>query len=118
MWSKLQEIFDYFEKEYNITYSRQGSFAEGEELPQSFFTFWNADSNGLFHYDNKDHKTKWFWYVYFYTNDPSIIYSKLEEFIKLAKEKGFNVDGKGHDIPSDITYYLGRYVRLTYVEDN
>lgn len=114
MWSKLEEVFE----EIQLPYSRQGSYEEGEELPTSFFTFWNADSNGASYYDNGCHRTEWFWYVYFYTKDPSIIYSKLEEFIKLAKEKGFNVDGKGHDIPTDITYYLGRYVRLTYVEDN
>lgn len=114
MWSKLQEVFE----EVGLTYSRQGSFTEGEELPESFFTFWNADTESIFHYDDDDHKTQWFWYVYLYTKNPAIMYSKLEEFIKLAKEKGFNVDGKGIDIPSDVPDYLGRYVRLTYVEDN
>lgn len=115
MWSKLEEVFETI----GLPYSRQGSYTEDEELPKSFFTFWNADTNGLLHYDNEDHSTKWFWYVYFYTKDPKIVYSKLEEFIKLAKEKGFNIiDGKGKDIPSDVPDYLGRYVKLTYVEDN
>lgn len=114
MWDKLQEVFE----EINLPYSRQGSYVEGRKLPDSFFTFWNADTNGLFHYDDETYKTQWFWYVYFYTIDPEIMYSKLDEFIKLAKVKGFNIDGKGNDIPSDIPHYLGRYIRLTYVEDN
>ena len=113
MWSKLEEVFN----EIDLPYSRQGSYSEGKKLPTSFFTFWNNDSSEDGFYDDEAQKTIWFWYVYFYTKDPSLMYSKLEEFIKLAKEKGFTVDGKGKDIPSDVPDYLGRYVRLTYVEN-
>lgn len=114
MWSKLEEVFETI----GLPYSRQGSYEEDAELPESFFTFWNANSEGLSYYDDHCYKTEWFWYIYLYTIDPGLMYSKLEEFIKIAKEKGFNVDGKGHDIESDVPRYLGRYVRLTYVEDN
>lgn len=113
MWTKLEEVFE----QIQLPYSRQGSFAEGETLPDSFFTFWNTDSPDEGFYDNKSHKNIWFWYVYFYTKNPAIMYSKIDEFITIAKDKGFMVDGKGKDIPSDVPDYLGRYVRVTYIEN-
>lgn len=114
MWTKLEETFE----QIGLTYSRQGSFTKEKKLPDSFFTFWNIESSDKSFYDNEVHEIKWDWLVYFYTNDPKILYSKLEEFIKIAKSKGFKVDGKGKDIPSDIPNYSGRYVKLLYVENN
>ncbi len=38
---------------------RQGSFAEGDQYPESFFTFWQTDSPDHAHYDNNDFGTEW-----------------------------------------------------------
>lgn len=113
MWAKLEECFN----EINLPYSRQGSYTEDEELPETFFTFWNTDSPVEGFYDNNSHRNVWFWYVFLYTTDPALIYSKLDEFIIIAKKHGFMADGNGKDIPSDVPNYLGRYIRLTYVEN-
>lgn len=114
MWSKLEEVFIAISE---TNYQRQGSFAEGETLPSSFFTFWNYDLPENGYYDNKAHKAIWKWNVCFYTNDPSILYSRMDEFIAKAKEKGFIIDGRDHDIQTDTPNYYGRMVKLTYIEN-
>lgn len=113
MWSRLENIF----QTIGLEYSRQGSYVEGETLPNSFFTFWNYDTPEDGFYDNVSHKTIWIWQIYFYTNDPNLIYSKMDEFIELAKQEGFIVNGKGNDISSGVPDYFGRMVRISYMEN-
>lgn len=112
MWSKLEEVFE----ELQLPYSRQGSYPDDATLPTSFFTFWNADTPEDGFFDNKANCAVWVWVVYFYTKDASLIYSKLEDFITMAKEKGFVVQGRGKDIASGEPDYFGRYVQIKYVE--
>ncbi len=112
MWAKLEPIFE----AVGLPYSRQGSYNDGDELPPSFFTFWNVDTPEGGYYDNEAHQAVWYWYIYFYTTDPAILYSKLDELIKLCKAAGFVVDGRGKDIASGEPNYLGRYVPIKYVE--
>jgi hypothetical protein len=113
MWEKLEPIF----QELELPYSRQGSYEEDEDLPESFFTFWNMNTPESGFYDNHAHKAVWFWAVYFYTKNPALIYSKLDEFIKLAKEKGFISEGRGHDVASGVPDYSGRYIIVKYIDD-
>lgn len=113
MWSKLEEVFEAL----GYPYARQGSFQEGETPPESLFTFWNADTPEEGFYDNQAHKAVWVWYVYAYTKNANLIYTMIDEFINEAKKKGFIMDGKAHDIPSDAPDYFGRYVALRYVEN-
>ena len=112
MFEKLEEIF----KEMGVDYFRQGSYGD-EEYPAHFFTFWNADTPEGGYYDNEAHKCVYVWYVYFYTNNPSEIYSTLDDFIKRAKGKGFILKSRGNDAPTDDKAFLGRYVVLNYVEN-
>lgn len=112
MWEKLEAIF----QTIGLPYSRQGSYEEGADLPDSFFTFWNYDTPNIVFYDNEVNKKNNIWNIYFYTNDNSLLYSKLNEFIIQAKTNGFIVNGNGKDIPSDIPNYFGRYVVINDVE--
>lgn len=113
MWEKLEEIF----KKLELPYSRQGSYESENDYPPSFFTFWNANTPNDGFYDNKEHRVLWYWYIYFYTKNASIFYSKMNEFIALAKEAGFIVEGRGSDAPTDRPDYFGRYVRIIYIEN-
>lgn len=112
MWDKLEEVFE----EIDLPYSRQGSYAEGDPLPASFFTFWNVDTPEDGFYDNKANCAVWYWYIYFYSKDINLVYSKLEDFITIAKEKGFIPQGRPKDIASGEPDYFGRYVQIKYVE--
>lgn len=117
MWVKLEEIFNELEQEYEIPYSRQGSYAEDEELPTSFFTFWNNKSEFEDYYNNKPTNCDWEWLIFFYTKDASMLYVGLEKFIEKALEKGFFIEGKGSDISCDEPNYSGRYLKVTYQEE-
>lgn len=112
MFEKLQEVFE----ELKLPYSRQGSYGVDEKLPSSFFTFWNKDSEFDGYYGNKPTKCIWTWNVFFYTKKPHLIYSKLNEFIKIAQEKGFQVEGQGKDLSTDEPDYFGRYVEVSFIE--
>lgn len=113
MWNKLEKIFE----EIGLPYSRQGSYAPDDNYPSSFFTFWNYDTPEDGFFDNESHKAIWLWYIYFYTNDAFLLYSKMDEFIALAKRDGFIIEGKGNDIQSDQPNFIGRVVRISYIEN-
>lgn len=113
MWSRLEKVF----KALGLEYVRQGSFAKGDTIPSSFFAFWNYDTPEDGYYDNESHRAIWIWQIYFYTTDPNIIYTKLDEFIELAKKEGFIVADKGNDIATEEPNYLGRTVQISFIEN-
>ena len=112
MWEKLEQIFIGI----GLPYSRQGSYESEDAYPPSFFTFWNVDTPEAGFYDNQAHRAVWFWYVYFYTKNASILYSQLDEFITKAKAAGFIVEGRGIDVPSGSPDYFGRMVRVKFIQ--
>lgn len=109
----MNELFEVFEK-LGLPYFRQGTLSD-DEYPNSFFTFDNFDSqNGSF-YDNSERRYSMKVNVYFYTNDPRLVYSKMNEFIEASKSKGFIVEGRGKDAPSGKQEYVGRYVTINVI---
>lgn len=114
MWKLLEEIFE----ELGTPYFRQGSLAEDAPYPSpSFYTFWNVEERFTADYDNKPNMKIYVWAIYSYTNDPSQIYTLLEAFVLKAIEKGFII-GERNDAASDLPDYYGRYLMLTYIEEN
>lgn len=109
-WEVLEEVF----KEMGIDYARQGSYRDGDTLPDSFFTFWNINSNYGEEYDNLPHQLIEEWGISFYSNNPQNIYTTSEEFIKKARDKGFVIEGGAYDTNSDLHNYYGRYIRIKY----
>lgn len=113
MWDKLEKIFE----ELGYPYARQGSYAEGEEIPETVFTFWNyATPEGAF-YDNGPNEAVWTWYIYLYTKNPALIYDLMNKFVTICKREGFIPDGRAKDIASDVPDYFGRYLIIRYVEN-
>lgn len=114
MWKLLEEIFE----DLGLPYFRQGSLAEDAPYPSpSFYTFWNLREQFVTDYDNKPHMKIYAWAIYSYTNDPKCIYSLLDEFVLRAIEKGFII-GERNDAESDLPNYYGRYLMITYIEEN
>lgn len=109
----MQELFTLFE-EMGYEYFRQGSLAD-KTYPTSFFTFWNYDTPNLQHRDNNTKNYSINVMIYFYTNNASLIYSVMDEFIKLAKQRGFIVSGRAYDTPADQDDYFGRLVNIMIV---
>lgn len=102
----------------NYPVYRQGSFAEGEPYPESFFTFWNTDSPDHAHYDNTDYATDWAFDVNFYTSreTPELAYSVLAEARILLKQNKWIVPSQGYDVYSDEPTHIGRGMQALYLE--
>ena len=109
----MQELFNLFNK-MGLPYFRQGSLSD-DNYPNSFFTFWNINTPNDSFYDNKASRYIEEVMIYFYTNDAKLIYSKMDEFIRLAKEAGFIVEGRAYDTNADKVNYYGRLVKINII---
>lgn len=93
---------------------RQGSLADDEDYPESFFTFWNNTSYESAFYDNAEHSEIGDFDVNFYSTDPALVYSKIREAKKLLKASNFIVYDSGHDLASDVDTHTGRGISVLY----
>lgn len=109
----MEELFRLFES-MGYEYYRQGSMSD-EDYKPSFFTYWNYDSPFLKFRDNQAKGYKENVMVYFYTSNPSLIYSVMDDFINQAEKKGFIVEGKAYDTPADKENYFGRLIRIQII---
>lgn len=92
----------------------QGSLAEDEAYPESFFTFWNNDSEDACHYDNKVRAWVWEFTIYFYSANPALTNTVLEEARQLLDAAGWIMSGKGYDVASDEPTHTGRAIDIMY----
>ena len=95
---------------------QQGSMTG--EYPDSFFTFWNNSSDDHHPYDNAPIGWVWNFEVNFYSIDPALVNTILEEVRTLLLQNGFVVVGKGHDVASDEPTHTGRGFTVLYIENN
>ena len=95
----------------------QGSIEKDEPYPESFFTFWNNNTDDGSHYNNKPINYVWDFDVNFYSENPELVNTKL----LLAKEKlqkqGFIIRGKGYDVASDEPTHTGRGMNVLKIEN-
>lgn len=96
----------------------QGSFAETERYPDSFFTIWNNDTPEGAHYDNDTIAFIWNFTINFYSVDPILVNSIPERVRNELKESGWIVYGKGYDVPSDEPTHTGRALDAVFIESN
>lgn len=94
----------------------QGSLGKDEAYPDSFFTFWNNDTPGNEFYDNEEHSYIWDFDLNFYSNDPTLVNTKLLEAKTKLKNAGFIVTGKGYDVASDEPTHTGRGINVLKIE--
>lgn len=95
---------------------QQGSLNKNEAYPESFFTFWNNESEDNEFYDNKENSYIWDFDLNFYSSDPNLVNTKLLEAKKKLKENGFIIRGKGHDVASDEPTHTGRGINVLKIE--
>ena len=94
----------------------QGSIAETEKYPDSFFTFWNNSSSDWSHYNNRETGWVWNFDVNFYSIDPALVNTKLDEARALLKQNGWIIDGRGYDMATDEVTHTGRGMVVLYLE--
>lgn len=94
----------------------QGSLGETEKYPESFFTFWNSDSDDGSHYDNNAISCVWNYDVNFYSSDPSLVNTIPLQAKRLLRQNGWIISGKGYDLTSDEPTHTGRGFGAIYIE--
>ena len=92
----------------------QGSLLPDEPYPDSFFTFWNDDSDSEGYYDNDESAIEWEYSLNFYSVDPTLVNKKLLEAKSLLKADGWVVSGAGYSVMSDEPTHTGRGITLLY----
>lgn len=94
----------------------QGSLSIDEAYPDSFFTFWNNDSNDEAFFDNKESQTIWDFDLNFYSNDPDLVNIVLLQTKAYLKAVGFIPNGNGYDVMSDEVTHTGRGMNLLFIQ--
>lgn len=92
----------------------QGTIAPDVKYPNSFITFFVADTEDNSFFDDDLSAEDWTFSVIFYTNDPTLIETKSHEIITKLKANGFIPQGKGRDIPSDVSTHTGWAMEFKY----
>lgn len=95
---------------------RQGSLNKDDAYPDTFFTFWNNQSDDENHYDNKAINYVWDFDLNVYSNEPNKTNSLLIEAKEKLIEVGFIVGGKGYDVASDEITHTGRGINVQIIE--
>lgn len=95
---------------------RQGSMSDNATYPETFFTFWNNDSQDHSHYDNSDYGTEWSFNIFVYSNNPTLTYSLLADARAALKEAGWICRGKGFDAMSDEKTHTGRGLEVIFIQ--
>lgn len=114
MEDKLIEILEAF----GVPVFLQGSLADDEPYPDSFFTFWNNDSESSSFYDDDEHSIIYDYDVNFYSTNPQAVYDTLRQAKKALKQAGFIVSGDGYSIDSDEPTHDGRGINAKYFKAN
>lgn len=109
----MEELFALL-KEIGLPYYRQGSMSD-TDYPPSFFTYWNIDTPSLKFRDNNEKEYVEIISVCFYTNDPELVYTQMDDFISRAKEAGF-ITGRANDTSADRSDFYGRFVRIQKIK--
>lgn len=94
----------------------QGSFAPNEAYPETFITFWNGNTAGEHHYDNKPSFYSWTFTVYLYSTDPATVNTQLLSLKSSLEQAGWLVSGKGYDVDSGEPTHTGRAIDIIYME--
>jgi hypothetical protein len=96
----------------------QGSIAQDEKYPESFFTFWNSETYDGSHYNNSTIAYIWDFTINFYSNNPQLVNTVPLEAIALLRQNGWIISGRGYDVPSDEPSHTGRAFDALYIEKN
>lgn len=104
---------------YEVT--RQGSYSDLSEYPDTFITYWNPDTPEHSHYDNINYGMEWNIDIYIYSISVNTAYSLTKQVRELLIANGWTVPSAGFDIGSDSTAHVGRGLevkKIIYEEES
>jgi hypothetical protein len=108
----IDTVFNHF----HYPVYQQGSMSDSEKYPDSFFTFFNNETNDDRFFDNQETVTIWDFDLNIYSVDPEVVNGTLREAKQLLKAAGFIVNGLGYDVLSDEETHTGRGINVLYIE--
>lgn len=111
------QLINLLETSFGFPARLQGSLSPKEKYPDSFFTIWNTESADGHHYDNGPIWYTWTFSIFFYSTDPGRVLTVTQTAIEILKARGWIIDGKGTDAPSDEITHTGRTFTATFIED-
>ena len=95
---------------------QQGA-APKKDLPASFVTVWNDNSEDILHADNKSVQCRYDWTLTFYTKDKTKIFDGLQSVIDALKLRGYSINGRGYDVAGTWEGYDARAVDVMKIEN-
>ena len=95
----------------------QGSIEKNEKYPESFFTYWNNNTDDGSHYNNSPVNYVWDFDVNFYSEDFELVNTELLNAKEELQENGFIISGKGYDVASDEPTHTGRGMQVLKIEN-
>ena len=101
---------------FNYPVYQQGSMSASDEYDDSFFTFFNNETNDDNFFDNQETITVWDFDLNIYSVDPDVVNNTLRQAKPLLKAAGFIVNGVGYDVLSDEETHTGRGINVLYIE--
>lgn len=93
----------------------QGTLGQDEAYPSSFFTFFNSETEEMYA-DNVVYQSIWYIELNYYSNDPTSVNTMFDTLKPILVANGFQVQGKGFDVPSDEPSHTGRGINITYID--
>ncbi len=109
-------LINTLDEAFHLPIYLQGSMSDDDTYPDSFFTFWNNDTDDSAFYNNTETQTIWDFDLNFYSNDPGTVNTILLQAKTLLKGVGFIPDGSGYDVVSDEPTHSGRGINLLFIE--
>lgn len=96
----------------------QGSLLANEPYPDSFFTFWEDESEEDKSYDNRELLTVFAYSINFYSTDQDKVYTVVREAIALLRTADFITSGAGYSVPSGNDTHDARGFEVKYLKNN
>lgn len=112
----IEKLIATLEK-YGVKLYRQGSMTPDEQYPDTFLTYWNADTSILKYYDNKPIRIAWTFWIYCYSISYQNVLSLLDQIRTDLKAQGYLIDSLGYDVNSDVPTHSGRMISVIYLQD-
>lgn len=109
-------LINTLDEAFHLPIYLQGSMSDDDVYPDSFFTFWNNDTDDSAFYNNTETQTIWDFDLNLYSNDPAVVNTILLQAKTLLKGVGFIPDGSGYDVVSDEPTHSGRGINLLFIE--
>lgn len=95
-----------------------GTLNDEDDHPDSYFTFWNYQTENDRFYNNVCIRTVWGFWVYFYSTDPEAVNTIPLRAAEKLRAEGWIVEDHGEDTRTKETTHTGRILSCRFIENH